>query len=118
MVVAIMALNNISIYSLNKKAIFCTTAVVHNPKTGVNKEQLVPAFTLWCMPYTRTIGQQASLAPEQLDQPIIVVRHNRQITAQMKVKYDGIDYNIANISPDDINQIITYDYITLKKVAK
>lgn len=113
-----MALNNISIYSLNKKAIFCTSKVVHNPKTGVNNEQLVPELTLWCMPYTRTIGQQASLAPEQLDQPVIVVRHNRKVTAQMKVKYNGIDYNIANISPDDSNRIITYDYITLKKVAK
>ena len=112
-----MALNNISISSFNKKAYFYVTKSVHNPHTGANSSQLVLALTLWCMPYTRGIVQQSGLTPEQLDQPIIIVRHNPKITAQMQVKYDDRTYSIVNISPDDTNQIITYDYLTLKKVG-
>lgn len=112
-----MALNNVSISSLNKKAYFYITKSVHNPHTGANSSQLVLAMTLWCMPYTRGIAQQSSLTPEQLDQPVIIVRHNPNVTEQMKVKYNDKIYNIVNISPDDSNQIITYDYLTLKMVA-
>lgn len=112
-----MALNNVTIASLNKKAFFYTTKSVHNPHTGANTPQLVLALTLWCMPYTRGISQQSNLNPEQLDQPIIIVRHNTKITEQMKVKYNDKTYSIVNISPDDSNQMITYDYLTLKKVG-
>ncbi|MDF7639959.1 phage head closure protein [Lactobacillus sp. ESL0791] len=113
-----MALNSIQPYSLNKKAEFGKVQLVHNSNTGANINRFVSQFSLWCMPYTRAISQQISLTPEQLDQPIIIVRHNTKVTTDMLVEYDGIQYSIMNISSDDSNKIIAYDYITLRKKGK
>lgn len=118
MVVYKMPLNNVQPYSLNKKAEFGANKMVHNPNTGANISQFVTMFTLWCAPYTRAISQQITLTPEQLDQPIIIVRHNSKITNDMLVKYDNKQYAIVNISPDDGNKIIAYDYITIHKKGK
>lgn len=113
-----MPLNNIQPYSLNKKAYFGKNKLVHNPNTGANVTKFVDLFTLWCCPYTRPISQQISLTPEQLDQPVIIVRHNVKISIDMLVKYNETQYTITNISSDDSNKIIAYDYLTLRKKGK
>lgn len=113
-----MAINSPAPAKFSKRAEFGKNKLVHNPNTGANVSQFVTVFTLWCMPYTRSIYQQIMLTPEQLDQPVIIVRHNPKISADMLVKYNGVQYTITNISPDDSNTPIAYDYLTLRKKGK
>ncbi|OAU87086.1 head-tail joining protein, partial [Lacticaseibacillus rhamnosus] len=37
---------------------------------------------------------------------------------QKQARLDGITYDISDISPDDSNNAIRYDYLTLIKVTK
>ncbi|QHV91714.1 head-tail joining protein [Lacticaseibacillus paracasei] len=48
----------------------------------------------------------------------IIVRHDERNTRQLQARLDGIVYNIADVSPDDSNNYIKYDYLTLIKVTK
>jgi SPP1 family predicted phage head-tail adaptor len=113
-----MAINKLIPANFSKRVEFGINKMVHNSNTGVNISKFETKISCWCMPYTRSIYQQISLTPEQLDEPVIVVRHNAKISPEMLVKYNDIQYIITNISADDSNTTIAYDYITLRKKGK
>ncbi|BAN74525.1 putative phage head-tail joining protein [Lacticaseibacillus casei DSM 20011 = JCM 1134 = ATCC 393] len=55
----------------------------------------------------------------RLDNSItIIVRHDARNVEQKQARLDGIVYDISDISPDDSNNAIRYDYLTLIKVTK
>ncbi|ASY47454.1 hypothetical protein N507_0259 [Lacticaseibacillus rhamnosus DSM 14870] len=55
----------------------------------------------------------------RLDNSItIIVRHDARNVEQKQARLDGITYDISDISPDDSNNAIRYDYLTLIKVTK
>ena len=49
------------------------------------------------------------------DTILIVIRHNKAVNKKLIVMLpDKTYYDIASISPDDSNNVITYDIVTLK----
>jgi hypothetical protein len=55
----------------------------------------------------------------RLDNSItIIVRHDARNIEQKQARLDGIVYDISDISPDDSNNAIRYDYLTLIKTTK
>ncbi|WP_273707179.1 phage head closure protein [Leuconostoc mesenteroides] len=100
----------------NKKAQFGTIKSGYNPKNGNSIKQFVPQIGLKYAPRTRTMSQQYTIAGTKFEDTIlIVVRHNKAINKKLIVMLpDKAYYDIVGISPDDSNNIITYDIITLK----
>lgn len=55
----------------------------------------------------------------RLDNSItIIVRHDTRNASQKQARLGGIVYDIADVSPDDSNDAIRYDYLTLTKTTK
>ncbi|KRK73427.1 hypothetical protein FD02_GL001286 [Lacticaseibacillus nasuensis JCM 17158] len=48
----------------------------------------------------------------------IITRHDARNVVQKQARLDGIVYDISDISPDDSNDAIRYDYLTLVKTTK
>lgn len=102
----------------NQKISFCSTENVQDDN-GNYSEELVPVISLWCMPHNRSLNQQYQIMDTALsDTVMVVVRHNPKINDTYVVKYQGNQYEVVSISSDESNQILTYDYITLRKVKK
>ncbi|TYC50758.1 head-tail adaptor protein [Weissella muntiaci] len=102
----------------NHKAEFGKIETVKNNNTGSTSKKFVPVFSLWFAPKTRSIALQLQLqGTEQADTREIIVKHNKNLNETMLVKIDGEQYDIVNISSDDTNQIISYDYVTIKRVS-
>jgi SPP1 family predicted phage head-tail adaptor len=91
----------------------------HTTKAGLNVSSFVPAYSLHYKQQKRTLTQQYTLIGTHLDNSItIIVRHDARNVSQQQARIAGIVYNISDISPDDSNDAIRYDYLTLIKVTK
>ncbi|GAY74348.1 phage head closure protein [Lentilactobacillus kosonis] len=103
-------------HQLNNRAEFGTIDEQVNPNTGANRKAFVPQFTLWCAIRTRTLNQMFAAKSAGLeDTRTIAVRHNQHIVEELRVRLNGEVYRIVNISPDDSNNFIAFDFITLTK---
>lgn len=102
----------------NKKAKFGTVKTVKNENTGSSKKEFTVICELWFAPKTRSLAIQYKLQGTDLESTReIVVRHNASVDNSMLVQIENERYDIVNVSSDDTNQAISYDYITIKKVG-
>lgn len=91
----------------------------HRTGAGLNITSFVPAYTLHYKQQKRTLTQQYTLIGTRLDNSItLITRHDDRNANQKQARIDGITYNIADVSPDDGNDYIRYDYLTLVKITK
>lgn len=100
----------------NKTVKFGTIKSVMNEINGNTITSFVPVLSLKYAPRTRTMTQQYTILGTKLEDTImIVIRHNKAVQEQLIVMLpDGKYYDIIGVSPDDSNNIITYDIVTLK----
>lgn len=100
----------------NKRAQFGSIKTVTNPNTGGKSKVFVAEITLHYAPKKRTLTQQYTILGTNLEDTIlIVIRHNKALNKKLLVKLsDGKYYDIVGTSPDDSNNVITYDIVTLK----
>lgn len=91
----------------------------HKTGAGINITSFVPAYSLHFKQQKRTLTQQYTLVGTRLDNSItIITRHDDRNAAQQQARLGGIVYDIADVSPDDSNDAIRYDYLTLTKTTK
>ena len=91
----------------------------HKTGAGINVTSFVPAYSLHFKQQKRTLTQQYTLVGTRLDNSIpIITRHDDRNANQKQARIDGVVYDISDISPDDSNDAIRYDYLTLIKVTK
>lgn len=91
----------------------------HKTGAGINITSFVPAYSLHYKQQKRTLTQQYTLVGTRLDNSItIITRHDDRNAAQQQARLGGIVYDIADVSPDDSNDAIRYDYLTLVKTTK
>ncbi|WP_369526427.1 phage head closure protein [Lacticaseibacillus paracasei] len=91
----------------------------HKTGAGINIASFVPAYSLHYKQQKRTLTQQYTLVGTRLDNSItIITRHDTRNAAQQQARLGGIVYDIADVSPDDSNDAIRYDYLTLTKTTK
>ena len=91
----------------------------HKTGAGLNITSFVPDYSLHFKQQNRTLTQQYTLVGTRLDNSItIITRHDTRSVAQQQARIDGIVYEIADVSPDDSNDAIRYDYLTLVKTTK
>lgn len=85
----------------------------------MNISTFVPAYSLHFKQQKRTLTQQYLLVGTRLDNSlVIIVRHDDRNVSQQQARIDGVVYDIADVSPDDSNNAIRYDYLTLVKITK
>lgn len=103
---------------------FSKTVELGNPQShrtgaGLNVSSFVPAYKLHYKQQKRTLTQQYTLIGTRLDNSVtVIVRHDERNTAQQQARIDNVVYNVADVSPDDSNNAIRYDYLTLIKITK
>jgi SPP1 family predicted phage head-tail adaptor len=91
----------------------------HKTGAGLNISTFVPAYILRFKQQKRTLTQQYSLIGTRLDNSItIITRHDDRNINQQQARIDNVVYDIADVSPDDSNNAIRYDYLTLVKITK
>lgn len=91
----------------------------HKTGAGVNVTSFVPAYSLHFKQQKRTLTQQYTLVGTRLDNSItIITRHDARNASQLQARIAGVVYDISDISPDDSNDAIRYDYLTLVKTTK
>ena len=91
----------------------------HKTGAGINITSFVPNYSLHFKQQNRTLTQQYTLVGTRLDNSItVIVRHDVRNASQHQARIDGIVYDISDISPDDSNDAIRYDYLTLVKTTK
>jgi SPP1 family predicted phage head-tail adaptor len=91
----------------------------HRTGAGLNISTFVPAYTLHYKQQKRTLTQQYTLVGTRLDNSVtIITRHDARNVFQQQARISGTLYNIADVSPDDSNNVIRYDYLTLIKITK
>lgn len=91
----------------------------HKTGAGINITSFVPAYSLHYKQQKRTLTQQYTLVGTRLDNSItIITRHDDRNAAQQQARLGGIVYDIADVSPDDSNDAIRYDYLNLTKTTK
>ena len=91
----------------------------HTTGAGVHISSFVPAYSLHFKQQKRTLTQQYTLVGTRLDNSItIIVRHDARNINQKQARLDGVVYDISDISPDDSNDALRYDYLTLVKTTK
>lgn len=102
----------------NKKVAFGEVQSIKNPHTGAYSKEFVPKVTLWYRPKTRTLNQQYQLTGTALEKSqVIIIRHNPAVEDYPMAKIGDVKYDIADYSADDVNNAITYDFVTLKRRA-
>lgn len=91
----------------------------HKTGAGINLTSFVPAYSLHFKQQKRTLTQQYTLVGTRLDNSItIITRHDDRNAAQQQARINGIVYDVADVSPDDSNDAIRYDYLTLVNITK
>ncbi|QLQ50956.1 phage head closure protein [Lactiplantibacillus plantarum] len=113
-----MTLNKLGPASFNRKIEIGTTKTIQNPINSMSKQSFVSEFSLWCAPYTRVISKSYQLTTEQLDEVVVVIRHNGAVKQGVKCQYQSNLYSVVNDSVDDSNNYLAYDYLTLKLITK
>lgn len=105
--------------SLNHRAVFGSIKSVTNENTGGQQRKFIPAFKLWCAYRTRTLNQMFSAKEAgMIDTRTIAVRSNSNINEMLCVQLDDGLYKIDNISPDNSNRYISFDFVILSKIEK
>lgn len=103
---------------LNKRVAFTTIETGYNENNGNPEEVVKTLFTKWGAPKRRTLNQQYNIQGTDLQDTIVIgVRHDERILKSLGVNYKGVNYDIKDISPDDSNNVIRYDLLTIKKVG-
>lgn len=106
---------NLKPHQFNHKVYFGSFKTFINENSGNLNDGFVSDFSLWCSPYMRSINQRFSLEGTKLADTItIIVRHNKRINNKLIVQYKGDLYKIVDLSIDDSNSYLKYDYLTLK----
>lgn len=91
----------------------------HRTGASLNISTFVPAYSLHFKQQKRTLTQQYLLVGTRLDNSlVIIVRHDDRNVSQQQARIGGVVYDIADVSPDDSNNAIRYDYLTLVKITK
>ncbi|WP_288845842.1 phage head closure protein [uncultured Fructobacillus sp.] len=100
----------------NKVVRLGTIESVPNETNGNLQNTFIEAMALHYAPRTRTMTQQYTLLGTKLeDTVLIVIRHNASLQETMLAQLpDHKYYDIVGISPDESNNIIRYDIVTLK----
>lgn len=103
----------------NKRIEFGTVKSVEDDNTGDYKETFVSQFSLWAYPNKRTLNQQYQLLGTNLtDTIVLIIRHNSNVNDSLKLKYNGQQYDILDVSSDDSLNYMSYDYLTVKLTSK
>ena len=90
-----------------------TNKTVKN-KAGLGVPTFVPAYKLHYKQQKRTLGQTYSLIGTRLDYSItVIVRHDARNEEQRQAKIGGHVYDVRDVSSDDSNEAIRFDYLTL-----
>ena len=114
-----LALNKFSPEQFNRQLQVGTVKSTQNENSGVNETHFKAQFTVWAMPYTRTMSQNLSLmGTNYKDSVQIVIRHNSSVVKQLAVQYNDQLYQIIDNNVDDSNQVISYDILTLQLIQK
>lgn len=104
-------------YLFNKTADFGITKSTTNENTGVSESEFDKQFTLHVYPQKRSLDMQyRALGTDYQDARTLVIRRNKRVTQSLRVKYEGKEYKIISISPDDSANYQTYDFLTLQSV--
>lgn len=101
----------------NKRAVFGAFETIEDDIGNQKKGDFKGEFTRHYKTTKRTFEQEYSVQTTKYeDTTTIVVRHGKPISDQWIVKLaDGNFYEIVTISPDDSNNVITYDFVTIKR---
>lgn len=105
-------------HQLNHRAYFGTVKQTTNPNTGAPLKIFVESFALWAEFRTRTTTQMFAARQAGMDETrTIAVRRNPDLDDQLRVKLDSSKdlYRIVNISHDDTNNYLAFDFVTLEK---
>lgn len=114
-----LALNKFSPEQFNRQLQIGTVESTQNENTGANETRFKTQFTVWAMPYTRSMAQNLSLMGTDCKDSIqLVIRHNSAVIKQLVVQYNDQLYEIVNDSVDDSNIVISYDILTLQLIQK
>ena len=93
--------------------------VSHRTGAGLNISVFAPAYKLHFKQQKRTLTQQYTLIGTRLDNSVtIITRHDDRNASQQQARIDNVVYDVADCSPDDSNNAIRYDYLTLLKITK
>lgn len=104
---------------LNRQVDFTTTKTVISPVNGSPSKKPVTLFTKWGAIRRRNLTQQYVVIGTTVEDSIVIgVAHDSRITKALGVTLAGVNYQILDISPDETNNYLTYDLITIKQVAK
>ncbi|MBU7530756.1 phage head closure protein [Lactiplantibacillus pentosus] len=113
-----MAINKLTPVDFNQRIQIGTVKTVQNPINGTSKQTFISQFSLYCAPYTRSIAYSYQLTAEQLEQVVVIIRHNPKVYEGIKCQYKGKLYDVINDSIDDSSNYLSCDYLTLKQVTK
>ncbi|MCJ1993799.1 phage head closure protein [Lactococcus piscium] len=106
----------INLADFNHKLSLGNVESVKNPNTGATARKFKAEITLWFASKTRTLAQQYQLQGTDLENTrTVIIKHNKQADGLTVALIDGVQYNIVSYSPDETNNVIRYDYLTLKR---
>lgn len=106
----------INLADFNHKLSLGKIESVKNPNTGATARKFKSVLTLWFASKNRTLTQQYQLQGTDLENTrTVVIKHNKLSEGMTLALIDGVQYNIVNYSPDETNNVIRYDYLTLEK---
>ena len=104
---------------LDKQVDFTTIKTVISPVNGSSVKKPVTLFTKWGAIRRRTLNQQYQAIGTTVEDSIVIgVTHDSRINKTLGVTLAGVNYQILDVSADENNYYLTYDLITIKKVAK
>ena len=113
-----MAINKLTPVDFNQRIQIGTVKTIQNPINGTSKQTFVSQFSLYCAPYTRAIASSYQLTAEQLEQVVVVIRHNPKVYEGIKCQYKCKLYEVSNDIIDDSSKYLSCDYLTLKQVTR
>lgn len=89
-----------------------------NPYTGASIAKFVQEYKLHFATQKRTITQQYMVVGTRLENTVIIItRHDERNDGVTWAQISGTDYEVLSVSPDDSNEYIRYDYLTLSKIT-
>lgn len=104
---------------LNLRVNFTTTQSVPSPVNGSITKKQVTLFTKYGAFKTRTLTQNYNVVGTDLSDTLVIgVKHDERINKTLGITIKGVNYQILDISPDDSNNYIAFDLVTVKKVTK
>lgn len=105
-------------YQLTKVCLLGTFKSVTNKFTGVSIPTFLKVKEAHYAQLKRTRSQKYSLVGTSLADTVEIVIQHQSLDNIDVVQLNEIDYNISDNSPDDSNEYLTYDILTLKKIKK